>query len=105
MINVRMRCCEKHCSAMHPCSDAGVQLAFWGRMLPGEVLEMTLGLPAATLAPLGLSGLPPGYVFAIPVRGTSRQPRIDWVKCAPARAALLSPSLFGCGISRDALGA
>ena len=64
-------------------SGAGVRLAFWGRVLPGEALELTLGLPAATLAPLGLSELPPDYVFAIPVRGTSRQPRIDWVKCAP----------------------
>ncbi|KAK9846403.1 hypothetical protein WJX81_003127 [Elliptochloris bilobata] len=60
-------------------SGRGMRLAFWGQVLPGEVLELTLGLPAATLTPLGLSGLPPDYVFAIPVRGTSRQPRIDWV--------------------------
>jgi len=64
---------------------AGVQLAFWGRVLPGEALELTLGLPAASLAPLGLRDLPAGYVFAIPIRGTARQPKIDWIKCA-ARA-------------------
>lgn len=65
-------------------TGAGVQLAFWGCVLPGEALELTLGLPAASLAPLGLSNLPADFVFAIPIRGTSRQPRIDWIKCAPA---------------------
>lgn len=82
LLAILEHCYGKCCSCTLACSAAGVQLAFWGRVLPGEALELTLGLPAVTLAPLGLSDLPPGYVFAIPVRGTSRQPRIDWVKCA-----------------------
>ena len=71
-----------------------MQLAFWGRVLPGEALELTLGVPAASLAPLGLSGLAADFVFAIPIRGTTRQPRIDWIKCAPAAGTSSSLQLL-----------
>lgn len=56
---------------------------FWGRVLPGEALELTLGLPLDVLGK-------PGDMLAIPIRGTARQPDIHWDKCAPTRAKCLA---------------
>ena len=50
-------------------------------------MDMTLGVPSASLRPLGLTDLPLDYVFPIAVRGTSAQPQIDFVRCAPGRAS------------------
>ena len=48
-------------------------------------MDMTLGLPAASLRPLGLGDLPADYVFPIPVRGTSAKPQVDLIRraCCP----------------------
>ncbi len=38
----------------------------WGCLDPAtDAVDMRLGLPAATLAQLGLRGLPPGYVLPL----------------------------------------
>jgi hypothetical protein len=48
----------------------------------GNAMDMTLGLPAASLRPLGLGNLADDYVFPIPVRGTSAKPQVDLIRCA-----------------------
>lgn len=69
-----------HTSAL----PTGVHLCAWGRVDGGRgnAMDMTLGLPAASLRPLGLGDLPTDYVFPIPVRGTSAKPQVDLVRCA-----------------------
>ena len=47
-------------------------------------MDMTLGLPAASLRALGLRDLPADYVFPIAVRGTSAAPQIDFIGCVQA---------------------
>ena len=66
------------------CPFIGVHLAVWGRIdtAHGMAMDMTLGLPAASLASIGLRDLPPDYVFTIPLRGTANRPEVNWAKCA-----------------------
>jgi hypothetical protein len=61
----------------------GIHLAAWGRVdtARGSAMDMTLGLPADSLRPLGLRDLADDYVFPLAVRGTSAAPQIDLVRC------------------------
>jgi len=56
-----------------------IHLCAWGDIsLPDERLQMTLGIPADTLAnTLGIDGLSRNYVLKIPVRGTISEPEFQ----------------------------
>ena len=71
---------------------AGVHLAAWGKVDTGRgnAIDMTLGIPAPSLLPLGLTDLPSDYVFMIPMRGTSQHPEVDIVRQGPCICMLCS---------------
>ena len=52
----------------------------WGKVTPANdsALDMTLGLPADTLAWAGLKGVPPDGMLTVAVKGTADQPKIEW---------------------------
>ena len=63
----------------------GLHLVTWGEVDPqSDTIAMWLGFPAASLAKLGLRGLPREAVLPIAVRGSLRKPSVDWRECAPA---------------------
>lgn len=59
---------------------AGIHLCMWGKVTPANdsALDMTLGLPADTLAWAGLKGVPPDGMLTIAVKGTADKPKIEW---------------------------
>lgn len=66
---------------------AGVHFAVWGRVdtAHDNATEMTLGLPADTLAVYGIKNLPKDYMLDIRVSGTTTNPKVDWSRCASIR--------------------
>ena len=52
----------------------------WGKVTPANnsALDMTLGLPADTLAWAGLKGVPADEMLTIAVKGTADKPKIEW---------------------------
>lgn len=58
----------------------GVHLCMWGKVTPANnsALDMTLGLPADTLAWAGLKGVPSDGMLTIAVSGTADKPKIEW---------------------------
>ena len=59
--------------------DAGVHVIMWGQVdTANNVLDMTLGIPADTLAATGIKSLPRDYVLPVPVTGTPQSPNVNW---------------------------
>ena len=53
----------------------------WGQIdTVSSVLDMTLGIPADTLAATGIKTLPNDYVLHVPVTGTPQAPVVNWAK-------------------------
>ncbi|GAX79147.1 hypothetical protein CEUSTIGMA_g6587.t1 [Chlamydomonas eustigma] len=60
-------------------SVGGVDLCIWGtHHLASAKIEMVIGMPACTLARLGLKELPHNYVLPCTMHGTSKRPKIDY---------------------------
>ncbi|KAL3158206.1 hypothetical protein ABBQ38_010462 [Trebouxia sp. C0009 RCD-2024] len=59
----------------------GVHVIMWGQVdTANNVLDMTLGIPADTLAATGIKSLPRDYVLPVPVTGTPQSPNVNWSK-------------------------
>ena len=71
-------------NAVHACA--------WGRVdLPSQTLDMTLGIPADTLAgSLGINNLSRNYVVKIPVRGSLQNPEFSTGPAAAKIAQMLA---------------
>lgn len=53
----------------------------WGQVdTTNNVLDMTLGLPADTLAAVGITTLPSDYVLPVPMKGTPQAPEVNWAR-------------------------
>ncbi|KAK9862472.1 hypothetical protein WJX84_011774 [Apatococcus fuscideae] len=54
--------------------------AMWGRVSTAHdnAMDMTLGLPADTLAVYGIKDLPKEFMLDIKVSGTAQNPHVDW---------------------------
>ncbi len=51
----------------------------WGQVdTVNDELDMTLGIPADTLAATGIKELPSDYVLPVPVKGTPQAPNVNW---------------------------
>ncbi|DBA71326.1 hypothetical protein WJX79_000596 [Trebouxia sp. C0005] len=62
-------------------SCKGVHIIMWGQVdTVDDVLDMTLGIPADTLAATGIKELPSDYVLPVPVKGTPQAPNVNWGK-------------------------
>ncbi|DBA87659.1 TPA: hypothetical protein ACH3X1_004668 [Trebouxia sp. C0004] len=60
-------------------SCKGVHVIMWGHVdTVDDVLDMTLGIPADTLAATGIKELPSDYVLPVPVKGTPQAPNVNW---------------------------
>ena len=74
------------CTSSHANSDgtalcAGVHVIMWGQVdTANNVMDMTLGIPADTLAATGIKTLPNDYVLPVPVKGTPQSPIVNWAK-------------------------
>jgi hypothetical protein len=56
-----------------------MHLALWGTVDTNtNSINMTVGLPAATLAKAGVKGLPPGYLLPVAVLGPLHRPQVAW---------------------------
>ncbi len=63
------------------CAVTGVHVIMWGQVdTVNNVLDMTLGIPADTLAAIGIKTLPSDYVLPVPVKGTPQAPVVNWGK-------------------------
>eukprot|EP00775_Hariotina_reticulata_P001608 gene1608-1948_t len=60
--------------------SSGLHMALWGQVNTlSNTLDMTLGLPASTLArTLGIKHLPQTYMLPISISGQLVKPQIDW---------------------------
>lgn len=59
--------------------SGALHVACWGTVdRSSEQLNMTLGVPADSLALLGVHGLPDGFVLQLKVTGTPDAPGVDW---------------------------
>ena len=62
-------------------APAGVHVIMWGQIdTVSNVLDMTLGIPADTLAATGIKTLPSDYVLPVPVKGSPQAPLVNWAK-------------------------
>ena len=53
----------------------------WGQVdTASNVMDMTLGIPADSLAATGIKSLPSDYVLPVPVKGTPQSPVVNWGK-------------------------
>ena len=53
----------------------------WGQVdTANNVMDMTLGIPADSLAATGIKSLPSDYVLPVPVKGTPQSPIVNWGK-------------------------
>lgn len=60
-------------------AHAGVHLCTWGNVdAMSSAVDLSLGVPANTLALIGLKGLPDEEMLLIPVKGSITNPRVDW---------------------------
>lgn len=78
-------------ACMHLPTGSGrnsLHLALWGTLdTNSNTLEMTVGLPAETLAKAGLRGLPPGYMLPVAVSGPLHRPQVEWNAAGEAATA------------------
>ena len=64
-----------------------LHVALWGTVdTNSNTLEMSVGLPAETLAKAGLKGLPPGYMLPVAVSGPLHRPQVEWNAAGEAAA-------------------
>ena len=67
-----------------------LHVALWGSVNTlHNTLEMYLGLPAATLAFVGIRGLPSDYMLPLRISGTCTAPSLEW-RAAVRKLAVLS---------------
>lgn len=63
------------------CVAIGAHVIMWGQVdSVNNLLDMTLGIPADTLAATGITTLPNDYVLPVPVKGTPQAPIVNWSK-------------------------
>jgi hypothetical protein len=60
--------------------DPGLHVAIWGNVEADKKLDLTLAIPADTLAHLGLKRVPPKAVLPLRVSGTISNPSVDWIR-------------------------
>eukprot|EP00873_Tetraselmis_striata_P040827 jgi/Tetstr1/461091/TSEL_006235.t2 len=84
--SVRMDRADMQIAGMHVCT--------WGKYDPTAGLDVSLGLPTATMVRilnekgLKLKRMHPDYVFQIQVKGSLSRPSVDWRKASAALIAL-----------------
>lgn len=83
-----------------------VHLCSWGRInLPRDQLDLTLGVAADTLQKaLRLRDIPKSFVLKIPVRGSIKDPVIDFSRAGTTVAAMLAAKKAGGGFFGGAMG-
>lgn len=58
-----------------------MHIIMWGQVdTANNVMDMTLGIPAESLAATGIKSLPSHYVLPVPVKGTPQAPIVNWSK-------------------------
>eukprot|EP00884_Botryococcus_braunii_P007302 jgi/Botrbrau1/16573/Bobra.0068s0004.1 len=65
-----------------PSPSRGLHLAIWGNIEADKRLDMTLAIPADTLAHLGLKRVPPTAVLPLRVSGTITSPTVNWIRAS-----------------------